>query len=76
MERESFLLSQDTEMHAKILEKGPLRASVRLDGLLGETKFQFTNRMCKVQRAIEVELKAWFGNPWTLNEHNKMTERR
>ncbi|MBD2872061.1 hypothetical protein [Paenibacillus arenilitoris] len=60
IQRETFLMSRDTRVRATILEQGPLQASVRLDGVLGDTKFQFTVRLGKGRRAIEVGLKTWF----------------
>ncbi|RXZ80441.1 hypothetical protein EBB07_19000 [Paenibacillaceae bacterium] len=82
IQRDTFLMSRDTTVRATILEQGPLQASVQLDGVLGETKFRITIRLGKGRRAIDIGLKAWFetdrwiGDPWTLNEDNKMTERQ
>jgi len=82
VEQETYLRSRDTPVRATILENGPLRVSVQLEGVLGETKFRFIIRLGAGKREIEVELKAWFeadqwiGDPWKLNEDNKMTERR
>ncbi|RIX59653.1 hypothetical protein D3P08_05830 [Paenibacillus nanensis] len=81
-ERESFLMSRDVKVTAEMIEQGPLQVSVRLEGVLGETKFRHTIRLGKGRRAIDIGLKAWFdtdrwiGDPWTLTNENNLTERR
>jgi len=81
-EQGRFAYSRECKVAATILENGPLRVTVQLDGVFCNTKFQSTLRLSKGQRAIDCGLRAWFeadrwiGDPWTIDEQIKFTERR
>jgi len=74
--------SAESPAQVTILEKGPLRARVRVAGKIGSVPFQTTITLVSGQRRIDFQTRityvedTWIGDPWDIKPENRRSERR
>ena len=74
--------SADKPAQVTVVEKGPLRARVRIAGHVGTVPFQTTLTLIAGQRRIDFQTRftysedTWIGDPWDIKPEDRRSERR
>ncbi|GMK45390.1 alpha-mannosidase [Paenibacillus glycanilyticus] len=82
MEEARWASSMESPVALKVVENGPLRVTVEMNGQFADTGFVMTLSAAKGWRRIDFharflyERDTWIGDPWEMAPENRSTERR
>ncbi|ACT02827.1 glycoside hydrolase family 38 C-terminal domain-containing protein [Paenibacillus sp. JDR-2] len=74
--------SMESPVILKVIENGPLRVAIEMNGQFAGTGFVMTLSAAKGQRRIDFHIRfryekdTWIGDPWEMAPENRSTERR
>jgi alpha-mannosidase len=80
--QQKWCSSAENPARIDVLEQGPLRATVRMSGLVGGCKFRSTAAIVQGQEridfhtAFQFDEDTWIGDPWDIKPEDRRKERR
>jgi alpha-mannosidase len=80
--QQAWRSSIDSTAQVKIVESGPLRATVEVNGQVGGVPYRTTISIAEGQRRIDFQVRfsfevdTWIGDPWDIKPENRNNEQR